>query len=96
MLDTMKGREVHAVGEEDSGIETADNKMPNPQSGETRRRFLAKLGIGAVALALVGGPMGILTRARGGGRNAANLQFPGEDSIFHPATDPRTDPRRRS
>lgn len=96
MLETLKGQEVHGVAEEDSSFEIAANKIPKPKAGETRRRFLAKLGIGAVALALVGGPLGILTRARGASRSASNLQFPGEDSIFHPATDPRTDPRRLS
>ena len=66
----------------------------NPKSGESRRSFLAKLGIGAAALSLVLGPLSAL---RGGsGNNAAvmNQEFPGEDSIFHPAVDPRQDPRR--
>ncbi len=67
----------------------------NPKSGESRRSFLAKLGIGAAALALVAGPLSAL---RGNGSNsgasARNQDFPGEDSIFHPAVDPRQDPRR--
>ena len=65
----------------------------NPHSGESRRSFLAKLGIGAAALALVTGPLSAL---RGNSNNSAanNQEFPGEDSIFHPAVDPRQDPRR--
>ncbi len=65
------------------------------KSVETRRSFLAKLGIGAAALALVAGP---LSAVRGLGSNnstaAMKQEFPGEDSIFHPAVDPRQDPRR--
>ena len=65
----------------------------NPKSGESRRSFLAKLGIGAAALAIVAGPISAL---RGGSNSTAaiNQEFPDEDSIFHPAVDPRQDPRR--
>ena len=65
----------------------------NLKSGESRRSFLAKLGIGAAALALVAGPLSAL---RGNSNNSAamNQEFPDEDSIFHPAVDPRQDPRR--
>lgn len=70
-------------------------EQSNPKSGESRRSFMAKLGIGAAALALVAGPLSAL---RGNGANsgasASNHEFPGEDSIFHPAIDPRQDPRR--
>ncbi len=62
-------------------------------SGESRRGFLAKLGFGAAALALVAGPLGALRFNRGGNSDSGN-EFPGEDSIFHPASDPRSDPRR--
>ena len=66
------------------------------KKGETRRSFLAKLGIGAAALALVSGS---LSAVRGLGSNnnsnARDMEFPDEDSIFHPASDPRLDPRRR-
>ena len=65
------------------------------KSGESRRSFLTKLGIGAAALALVASSLSVF---RGGGSNnsdsASSQQFPGEDSIFHPAVDPRQDPRR--
>ena len=64
----------------------------NPKSGESRRSFLAKLGIGAAALALVGGPFTLSKPfAVNSGNSAAamNQEFPDEDSIFHPAVDPR-------
>ena len=63
--------------------------------GETRRSFLVKLGIGAAALGLAAGAWSSL-RGLGGGSGATsmNAEFPGEDSIFHPAVDPRKDPRR--
>ena len=62
---------------------------------ESRRSFLAKLGIGAAALALAVGALSAL-RGQGSsnGSQARNMDFPGEDSIFHPAADPRQDPRR--
>ena len=67
----------------------------NKKPGESRRSFLAKLGIGAAALALVAGSLSV---AKGGGSNNStavnDMEFPGEDSIFHPAVDPRQDPRR--
>ena len=67
----------------------------NAKPGESRRSFLAKMGIGAAALALVAGS---LASVRGLGssnsQSAMNQEFPGEDSIFHPAVDPRQDPRR--
>ncbi len=67
----------------------------NRTSGESRRSFLVKLGIGAAALALAAGS---LSAIRGGSsnrsQNASSQEFPGEDSIFHPGSDPRQDPRR--
>ena len=74
---------------EDSGKEMAGAELVLGKPIETRRRFLAKLGIGAVALALVGGSLGVLGRGRGGRQATANSEFPGEDSIFHPAHDSR-------
>ncbi len=68
---------------------------PNsPKSGQSRRSFLAKLGIGAAALALVAGPLASLRSGSNNNAAAVNREFPGEDSIFHPAADPRQDPRR--
>ncbi len=67
----------------------------NPKSGESRRSFLAKLGIGAAALALVAGPLSAFRgNSSNNGETARSQDFPGEDSIFHPAVDPRQDPRR--
>ena len=67
----------------------------NPKTGESRRSFLAKLGIGAAALALVAGPLSALRGNSNSSAAAMNQEFPGEDSIFHPAVDPRNDPRRK-
>ena len=59
--------------------------------GESRRSFLVKLGLGITALAgMSTGLVGFGSK----GRNAASQEFPGPDSMFHPAQDPRTDPRR--
>ena len=64
------------------------------KSGQTRRSFLTKIGLGAAALAIVGGPLSMLGRFRSGQTETASQGFPDEDSIFHPASDPRQDPRR--
>ena len=72
----------------------ANEIEPEQKSGQSRRSFLAKMGLGAAALALVGGPLGMLGRFRGGQDKEASKDFPSEDSIFHPASDPRQDPRR--
>jgi len=72
----------------------ANEMEPQQKSGETRRSFLAKMGLGAAALAIMGGPLGMLGRFRGGDEKSATDGFPNEDSIFHPASDPRHDPRR--
>ena len=77
---------------EPASIEQAEVEPAKKPSGESRRSFLAKLGFGAAALALAAGPLGGLARIRGGKADADDL--PGEDSIFHPVTDPRLDPRR--
>ena len=74
----------------------ANETGSQPKSGETRRSFLAKMGLGAAALAIVGGPLGMLGRFRGDRDKAASQDFPSEDSIFHPASDPRRDSRRNS
>jgi hypothetical protein len=59
--------------------------------GQSRRNFLVRLGLGVTALVGVsGGLVGL-------GKKAAatrDREFPEEGSIFHPAQDPRTDPRR--
>ena len=72
--------------------------MPEPidnstgVKGTTRRRFLGVLGIGAAAVAVVAGA-GFWGRPKGNAGTADDA-FPGPGSIFHPAQDPRTDPRR--
>ncbi len=61
---------------------------------ESRRSFLGKLGVTLAGLA----GMSVLLSSLG--RNDRTRpsndpdEFPGEDSIFHPARDPRLDPRR--
>ena len=64
--------------------------------GQTRRSFLAKMGLGLAALAIVGGPLGMISRIRGDRGNTITHEFPDETSIFHPASDPRQDPRRNN
>ncbi|PKB70762.1 MAG: hypothetical protein BZY87_09600 [SAR202 cluster bacterium Io17-Chloro-G6] len=71
-----------------------DQNQSNRNAGQSRRSFLTKMGLGAAALAIVGGPLGLLGRFRSSQDTAASQDFPGEDSIFHPASDPRQDPRR--
>ncbi len=66
-------------------------EQTSKKSGESRRSFLAKLGIGAAALALVAGPLSAV-RGLGSNNSATAHEFPDEDSIFHPASDPRQDP----
>lgn len=64
-----------------------------PQAkNQPRRSFLIKLGLGLTVLAGVSGGL-----IRFGKKQATPLsgEFPGPDSIFHPAQDPRLDPRRR-
>ena len=56
---------------------------------ESRRSFLAKLGLGAAALAAVALPLVRPGQTNPDQTSAAADQFPGEDSIFHPAQDPR-------
>ncbi len=68
------------------------------KSGQTRRSFLAKMGLGVAALAIVGGPLGMLGRFGrdpGSKEKAASQDFPSDDSIFRPASDPRRDSRRK-
>ena len=72
----------------------ANEIEPKEKSGQSRRSFLAKMGLGVAALAIVGGPLGMLGRFRGNQDKAASQGFPDETSIFHPASDPRRDPRR--
>ncbi|MCY4416568.1 MAG: twin-arginine translocation signal domain-containing protein [Chloroflexi bacterium] len=67
------------------------NQIESVDKGTSRRRFLGVLGIGVAGAAVLAAltPFGRRNQAA----EAAN-EFPGPDSIFHPAQDPRTDPRR--
>lgn len=60
-------------------------------AGESRRSFLVKLGLGLAGIAGISSGL-----VRFGKKESGGLadEFPGPDSIFHPAQDPRTDPRR--
>ena len=62
------------------------------KNGASRRSFLAKLGIGVAALA--GVSAGFVKF--GNNTTTETAEFPRPDSIFHPAQDPRQDPRRLS
>ena len=67
------------------------NQIENAYNGTSRRRFLGVLGIGIAGAAVVAGLMPFGRRNRVA--DAAS-EFPGPGSMFHPAQDPRTDPRR--
>ncbi len=68
------------------------NNAQTTSGDPSRRSFLVKLSLGVAALA--GMSMGAL-RFGGKDASASTQEFPGTDSIFHPAKDPRQDPRRR-
>ncbi len=70
------------------------NHSETPITGESRRSFLVKLGIGVAAAAVASLPFGLRSRAKGDAAPSPSGGFPPEDSIFHPARDPRLDPRR--
>ena len=63
----------------------------NNQSGPSRRRFLGVLGAGIAGAAVV---TSMLPFGRRNNAAEAASEFPGPGSMFHPAQDPRTDPRR--
>ena len=60
----------------------------------SRRGFLARLGLGVAAVAAATFPLGHRDSTGGAGAQGVSREFPDEDSIFHPAQDPRLDPRR--
>ncbi|MDA0263205.1 MAG: twin-arginine translocation signal domain-containing protein [Chloroflexi bacterium] len=72
----------------------ANQIEPEEKSGQTRRSFLAKMGLGAAALAVIGVPLGMLGRSKNDEIKTTYQSFPDETSIFHPASDPTKDPRR--
>lgn len=61
---------------------------------QTRRSFLGKLGFTLAGMA--GASFLLSGLGRGANKEIESLtqEFPDEDSIFHPAKDPRVDPRR--
>jgi hypothetical protein len=65
----------------------------NKPAGHSRRGFLAWIGIGVAAVAAASLPFAAF---RGSGGKASGDPFPGKGSIFHPAQDPRQDPRRNN
>jgi len=67
------------------------NQIENTQKGTSRRRFLGVLGVGIAGAAVVAS---LMPFGRHNQTAEAASEFPGPDSIFHPAQDPRTDPRR--
>ena len=71
-----------------------DNSEPK-SARQSRRSFLGKLGLALAGLA--GASFLLSSLGRGTRKEAASLtqEFPDRDSIFHPARDPRLDPRRR-
>ncbi len=60
--------------------------------GKSRRSFLVTLGLGITAVAVVSS--GLIKLGSNRTTTAEVQEFPDADSIFHPAQDPRTDPRR--
>ncbi|MCI0867849.1 MAG: twin-arginine translocation signal domain-containing protein [Chloroflexi bacterium] len=56
---------------------------------QSRRSFLAKLGLGVAIAAIASLPLGNRARKAADPAAGAYPGFPGEDSIFHPAQDPR-------
>ena len=69
---------------------------PSRPAGHSRRGFMAKLTFGFLALAGAGLLFKDLFPPSGAGaRSSSDNEFPGPDSIFHPAQDPRQDPRRK-
>lgn len=61
-------------------------------SRHSRRGFLARMGIGVAAAAAASLPFGLFRKDPA---KTSGDGFPGSDSIFHPASDPRLDPRRK-
>ncbi len=61
---------------------------------QSRRSFLSKLGLGAVVAAVASLPIAGRGFSKASAAGDSIPDFPEEDSIFHPAQDPRLDPRR--
>lgn len=86
-VESITGLADRGMGVQESKVSEESTELQNNK--ESRRSFLAKLGLGAAALAAVALPL-VRPRANSpDGASAAADEFPGEDSIFHPAQDPR-------
>ena len=72
-------------------LDVPKDQLDTNSNGYSRRGFLARIGIGVVAIAAASLPF---ANFLGGGAKASGDPFPGKGSIFHPAQDPRQDPRR--
>ena len=66
-------------------------QIENTHKGTSRRRFLGALGVGIAGAAVVASMLPFGRRSR---TAEAASEFPAQGSMFHPAQDPRTDPRR--
>ena len=71
-----------------------EDPSQNEPARQSRRRFLGKIGLALDGIA--GASFLVSSLGRGANKEAAGLtqEFPDGDSIFHPASDPRLDPRR--
>ena len=67
------------------------NKASSKVKRQSRRSFLGQLGVGVVGIATLSS--GLLGFAKHKSEMPSN-EFPGPDSMFHPAVDTRQDPRR--
>ena len=73
--------------------------MPKDQSEpkgnrQSRRNFLGKLGLTLAGIAGASFLLSGLSRGAKKQGDGLTQEFPDGDSIFHPAKDPRLDPRR--
>ena len=57
---------------------------PSPLPAESRRSFLAKLGLGAAAMALVSSPIFHWGQSKTDRSQPGSQDLPGGDSIFRP------------
>ena len=70
-----------------------DHDQPRVYS---RRNFLGKFSVGLATIAAAGFLAKSFLFTGGSEKVGPEEEFPGEDSIFHPQTDPRLDPRRKT
>jgi len=73
------------------GVKLALRESQPTDNHKSRRSFLGKLSVAAAALA--GASTGLIRLGKNDPTQPQG-EFPGKGSIFHPAQDPRNDPRR--